>query len=90
MINDNSDVLVLDWHKLSGSDINERLDWLRRSAVPGTDWGYCSEYMTCVLKNQAISTMYRLRWFESGQQTVIDGPVMMTNPGSAMASLFGD
>lgn len=88
-MDDDEDVLILDWHRLSSSEINERLDWLRRSANPGSDWGYCGELFTCVLKNPEISVLYKLRWFESGQQRPTDRPTMLKNPGEAIQDMFG-
>ena len=74
---DDSGVLILDWSRLTPDEINDRLDWLRKSLVAGEDWGYCEEYLTCVLKNQEASTMYKFGWFESGNQTYVDKPSML-------------
>jgi hypothetical protein len=82
------DILILDWNKLSKNDINERIDWLRRSLDAGEDWGYCEELLTCVLKNQAAATLYKLRWFENGSQKIIDKPTMMDT--TRQSTLFGD
>lgn len=87
---DGEGALVLDWHRLSGDEITERLDWLRRSAEPGEDWGYCAELLTCVLKNPETSMLYRLRWFESGQQRTTDKPAMLKNPREAIHDVFGE
>ena len=72
-------ILILDWSVLTSDEINERLDWMRKSLLPGQDWGYCQEYMTCVLKTLEASTMYKLTWFESGRQKYIDKPMMLKN-----------
>lgn len=81
MYNDEDDgdsgVLMLDWSELTPNEIDERLQWMRRSLISGEDWGYCQEYMTCVLKNLEASTMYKLVWFESGRQKYIDKPAML-------------
>ena len=76
---DNSGVLILDWSVLAPDEIDERLQWMRRSLIAGEDWGYCQEYMTCMLKTLEASTMYKLVWFESGRQKYIDKPTMLKN-----------
>jgi hypothetical protein len=85
-----SDVLLLDWHKLTPDEINERIDWLRHSLDAGTDWGYCEELLTCALKTTAASMLYKLRWFESEGQKLIDRPAMMLSTRAGIASMFGD
>lgn len=74
---DNNETLVIDWSKLDPTDIEDRISWLRQSLVAGQDWGYCEEAMTCVIMNTAAAMMYRLRWFEAGQQSLISQPVML-------------
>ena len=71
------ETLVLDWTRLSPDDIKDRIMWLRQSLIAGKDWGYCEEAATCVIMNAESAMMYRLRWFESGQQSLIDQPRLL-------------
>lgn len=69
--------LILDWSRLGTEQIEERIGWLRETLIPGEDWGYCNELVTCVLQTPSASMLYRLRWFETGQQELINQPMML-------------
>jgi len=62
--------LVLQWDHLTTNEMQHRIDWLRNNLVAGDDWGFCKERLTCVIKNEAASFMYKLRWFEPNNQTL--------------------
>jgi|APCry1669192806_1035432.scaffolds.fasta_scaffold34821_2 hypothetical protein len=64
-------LLFLFWDNLNGDDMQARIDWLRENLTAGDDWGFCSEKRLCVLKNQSATVLYKLRWFEAGNQTEI-------------------
>ena len=87
---DPEEVLILDWSKLTSEQIFERISWLRETLTAGTDWGYCEEAMTCVIMNSGSAMMYRLRWFESGNQSLIDKPAMLKGARDAIQNMFGD
>ena len=75
MIDDGDDdtgELILDWSSLTSDEMDDRLQWMRTSLIPGEDWGYCQEYLACVLKTPEASTMYKLAWVELGRQKFIE------------------
>ena len=71
MNNDIKPFLLL-WDHLSSEDMQERIDWLRKNLTAGIDWGFCANPKICVLKTSTANLLYRLRWFEPGQQKEID------------------
>ena len=78
---DNTEVLILDWTNLSFEQRNDRIEWLRHTMEAGKDWGYCEAAVTCVIMNIEAACMYRLRWFEAGNQSLIDRPRLLTPGG---------
>jgi len=77
MTETNQQPFLLIWDHLNLDEMQLRIDWLRENLIPGDDWGFCSERKICVLKNQAASFMYRLRWFETGKQTKYDSLLVL-------------
>lgn len=87
---DHEETLVLDWSKLEPAQITSRIEWLRETLSAGNDWGYCEELMSCVIMNSDAAVMYRLRWFENGNQSLIDKPAMLKSTRNDINNMFGD
>lgn len=71
-MNNIDDVFLLMWDRLTLDEMQERIDWLRENFEAGMDWAFCSERKVMVLYNLDVSSMYRLKWFVTGQQEEID------------------
>jgi len=62
--------LFVLWDRLNHDEMQERINWLRENLAAGTDWGFCGERRTLVLTNKSSKFLYKMRWFEPGQQTL--------------------